>query len=174
MCDQTVGQVMSPRVVTARTTDSLETVTSSMREHGVSGCPVVDGLGHLVGVISEVDLARVLSLRKGVGSLSGFLEALLQTTANETLDPLQVLLHRFRHMRVSSCMSSPAIVVSAHDSIQSAAKLMEVHHVNRLPVVEGERIVGMLARSDIVAAVSHHLGNPSHALAPAMVTEASS
>jgi CBS domain-containing protein len=153
MAEPTVGQIMTRKVIVAHVSETLESVVSKMRMNNISGCPVVDTSDHLVGVVSEVDLARVLSLGRGVGSLAGFLEALLSSASNETLDPLQVLLHRFRHLRVGSCMSSPAIAVGPEETLGAAAAMMRSHRINRLPVVDRDRIVGILTRTDVLRAV---------------------
>jgi CBS domain-containing protein len=148
-----VREFMSKLVVTVQISETLESVVGKMRAHGISGCPVLDEREKLVGVISEVDLARVLSLGRGSTSLAGFLETLLKAAANETLDPLAQLMHRFRHLRAGSCMSSPAITVGPEDPISRAAEIMGRKHINRLPVVQNGRVVGIIARTDLMRAI---------------------
>lgn len=163
-----VQDFMSKQVVVAKTSETLETLVGHMRANAVSGLPVMDPYGRLVGVVSDVDLARVLSLGRGTSSLAGFLEALLHASANETLEPLQTLLHRFRHLRVASCMSSPAIAIGPEESLERAAQLMRAHKINRLPVVQDGKLLGILTRTDVLRALATQAAptpNPVHRLA---------
>lgn len=161
-----VREYMTTAIVTVHVSETLESVVTKMRQHAISGCPVVDPSGKLVGVISEVDLARVLSLGKGATSLAGFIETLLRSASNETLDPLAQLMHRFRHLRAGSCMTSPAITVGPEDPVSIAAALMGRRHINRLPVVSGGRLVGMLARGDLLEALAEEGSHEASPVAP--------
>ncbi|MCR3884797.1 MAG: CBS domain-containing protein, partial [Methanothrix sp.] len=53
--------------------------------------------------------------------------------------------------RVSEVMTKKVFTVGPEDSIQRAASMMVRHRINRLPVLEGERLVGIVTRGDIIA-----------------------
>lgn len=90
-----------------------------------TGLPVVDELGHAVGILSDKDVAVYLSSRGGG-------------------DDTKQLLTPVRHV-----MSSPAITVPENAPIAFAAGLMLQHRVHRLPVVSKGRVVAMLSRTDV-------------------------
>lgn len=115
-----VEQIMSSPVVTASPDMSLRQVAPLMAEKKISGVPVVEG-ETVVGVVSESDIVS----REGT---VGGVEA---TTAREA-------------------MSTPVVTVEPWWSAFGAAALMAAHDVNRLPVVSRGRLVGIVARADLV------------------------
>ena len=95
--------------------------------HEVTGLPVVDGDGKLVGVISQTDLLR------GSG------------------DVHSAVRRRYTGLRVADLMSSPAITVDISTPMREAARLMRDEKIHRLVVVDGaERPLGVLTSMDFV------------------------
>jgi CBS domain-containing protein len=135
--------VMSTNVVTARPETPLKTVAHQLVEHGISGLPVVDEKGEVVGVISEADL-----LVKEGGSIPrrpGLLAWLL--------DPRDPDVQLKLGARVAGeAMTSPAITIAPFQSIAAAAQKMLGEGINRLPVVRNGRLVGVVSRADLVRA----------------------
>jgi CBS domain-containing protein len=132
-----VRNLMSSPAVTVAADASLREVAAVLAEHGISGVPVVAG-GSLIGVVSESDIVD-----KECGPEKG-------------QEPVPRLPRR-RSERARPCpttageaMTSPALVVEPWMSAYQAAWLMSTHDVNRLPVVERERVVGVITRRDLV------------------------
>ena len=125
-----VGEFMAPNAVTIQADASLSLVAETLADYGVSGLPVVDRRGSVVGVISQTDIVR---LRAGSLSPSGW-----------------------HGLLVRDAMTCPAITVPASASLHEAARLMTQHHVHRLVVVarrDGGPI-GVISESDIVREVA--------------------
>ena len=132
-CDTSVTvvrDIMSEQIVTISADDSLSTVEDIMTLGGVRHMPVVRG-GQLVGVVSERDL-----LRASLSNLSSF--------GNEQRRAfLQVV-------EIGRVMSSPPKVIDPEASVKAAALMMAECKIGCLPVVEGEKLVGMVTETDVL------------------------
>ena len=105
----------------------IEEAERMLEIHEVTGLPVVDGDGKLVGVISQTDLLR------GSG------------------DVHSAVRRRYTGLRVADLMSSPAITVDMSTPLREAARLMRDEKIHRLVVVDGaERPLGVLTSMDFV------------------------
>lgn len=137
-----VEDVMTPDVATARPDTPLLDVARLLVERAVSGVPVVDEDGTLVGVVSEAD---VLAKEVHEPHRAGALERILRRGPDREAE-------RFDARTAGEAMTSPAITVAPYAPITSAAERMTEHGVNRLPVVSRGELVGIVTRADIVRA----------------------
>jgi CBS domain-containing protein len=117
----TVGDCMSPDVITCTSDDTAQKVHNLMTESGFTAFPVVKKR-RLVGMISRRDLLRDGRWR----------------TASESSIPIEGI------------MTTPVMTVSPDDSTGDAAALMVKYDISRLPVTEGDHIVGIIDRHDIL------------------------
>jgi CBS domain-containing protein len=125
-----VRDIMQTKLVTISAGDRLSTVEDIMRLGRVRHMPVVQG-GRLVGVVSERDL-----LRASLSVLSGHHD-----------EERRAFLHVVEIARV---MSAPPIVIGPDASIEQAAFIMADRKIGCLPVVEDERLVGLLTETDVL------------------------
>ncbi len=125
-----VGSLMAPDPVTVLADSSLAEVAETLAEHDLSGLPVVDRDGALVGVISQTDIVRLRAGSMPVSDWHGLL--------------------------VRDLMTHPAITVAASASLKDAAGHMTEHHVHRLVVVAepAGTPIGVLSESDLVREVA--------------------
>ncbi|MFC7846499.1 CBS domain-containing protein [Streptomyces sp. NPDC057382] len=125
MAAHIVGEVMTRDVVPARPTTPFKEVVRLLDRHRISGLPVVDADDKVLGVLSGSDLVRTQAHREG------------------TAPPPAVT--------AGDVMSSPAITVHPEQSVPDAARVMERHGVERLPVVdEADRLIGIATRRDLL------------------------
>ncbi|MCI4348850.1 MAG: CBS domain-containing protein [Thermoplasmata archaeon] len=165
-----VGEVMTRPAISVGRTASLLAAAQAMRDQRISGFPVVDEDARVVGVLSEKDIVRTLDQAAGVGKARGVLDLLLSTAGRGREDLIEVYLGCLQRTRVVDAMTPRVVVVDADAVLVEAAHLFQRHAVNRLPVVDGEgRLVGVLARQDLIRAVARPLGagsEPSLARSP--------
>jgi len=138
-----VRDVMSQAVVTATTGTPLKAVAEILVDHGISGLPVVDADGSVVGVVSETDFVR-----KGRGrqpARPSWLAWLLGESEAARAEAAKV-----GATTAGEAMSSPAITIGPDEPVRNAAALMAGRSLNRLPVVDGGRLVGIVTRADLV------------------------
>jgi CBS domain-containing protein len=139
-----VSDLMTTDVVTTTPETSLRDVARTLVEHEISGMPVCDDAGAVVGVVSEWDI--LFKERDGRDSRGGFLGWLLDSPAEWEIEKTQA-------RTAGEAMTTPALTVAPIESAAAAARVMTEAGVNRLPVVTMDgRLVGILARSDLVRA----------------------
>ena len=142
--DAPVSAIMTARVaVTAPNATALE-AARTMAEAGVSGLPVCEG-DAVIGILSLKDLLRLLGLPAGASTAA--LVARLLGPAACDLSPADPALGR---TPVSRLMTSPAVVVGPDTPRSQAARIMAEAKVNRLPVVDAAKLVGIVSRGDVV------------------------
>jgi len=136
-----VRALMTRDVVTVTPQMPLKEVARLLSRHGISGVPVCDREGSVVGVVTEADiLVKEIGLRPGRGGPLAWL-----------VDGSDVTKMRKALVRTAGeAMSSPAITTSPWRTVTEAARLMVDQRVNRLPVLDGTRLVGILSRADLV------------------------
>jgi YD repeat-containing protein len=117
------GSIMTTHLVTVRPDASVEAAIQVLLDQGVSGLPVCDDDGRLVGVITEF--------------------ALLAVTYDK----------RVKNHTVAQHMTRDVITVDVNDSVGRIADLCIVHRVRRVPVMENGRLVGVIARRDVLRAL---------------------
>lgn len=137
-----ISGLMQRDVVTVAPTATLKEAAALLIRHRISGLPVCEADGRLVGVLSEADI--LLKEAAYPINLSGVLGRLLDEAYGDTA--------RFSARTVADAMTTPAITIEPQRDVAEAARLMTTHHVNRLPVVEQGALVGIVTRADLVRA----------------------
>ena len=145
-----VGEIMQGAVVSVGPETTVRELADVLAKHKISGVPVVDGQGEIVGMVSEADIILqdaelhfpyYIQFLDGVIYLQGFGK----------------FEERFRKAfgsKVTEIMSREVISISPKASVRDAATLMADRRVNRLPVVKDGRLVGIVTRGDIVRAIA--------------------
>ena len=127
-----VGDVMTTDPITVDVDATVEAAEQLLAVHRISGLPVVDAAGHLVGVLSRTDLF----LEGGVASS-------------------QLVRGRASGLRVGEIMSSPALTVGLSGTLAEAARIMRDERVHRLVIVdEHDDPIGVLSASDYVTLIA--------------------
>jgi CBS domain-containing protein len=146
----TVARVMTRLVMTIAPEARLDEAARLMREWHVSGLPVVDEKGQLVGVVSEKDLVEDLHKVAGISLPRGLLDLLLGSSSPKGQNLLEVCQNRLRNTRVREVMTAPATTVTPETPLMEAARLLKSRGVSRLPVLDADNhVVGILTRRDI-------------------------
>lgn len=138
-------QVMTSPTITISPGASVRQAIATMLDNHVSGLPVVDENGRLVGVVSEGDMLR----RAEIGTerqRPKWLEFLLGPgrSASEYV-------HNHSR-RVADLMTDDPVSVDEHASLEVVVALMEKHGVKRVPVLRDGAVVGIVTRSDLLRA----------------------
>jgi CBS domain-containing protein len=137
-----VREVMTKDVVSVRTYTPFRLVASAMLGHGVGAVPVLDALGHPVGMVSRTDLLAKQA-RMGHGPLGSVWEKLTARGRRTTTSS--------RGVYAARLMSHRAVTITPEDTVFRAAYLMRRHDVSHLPVVDERGVaVGIISRGDLL------------------------
>lgn len=147
-----IRDVMNSEPVAIQATEAVSDAVRLLRTNEISGMPVLEG-DRLAGVVSESDLLRMLSVeREGGLWLPSPLEV-LEVPIRDLIrwEKLQAGGEEAGMTRVSEVMTKKVFTVSPEESIERAASMMVRHRINRLPVLEEGKLVGIVTRGDIIA-----------------------
>jgi CBS domain-containing protein len=147
-----VRDVMNVKPITCQAADTVAAAARIMREDKVSGMPVLDG-ERLVGVVSESDILHLLaSEEEGTLWLPSPFE-IIEVPLRDLIkwERLHSKAEDVSKKNVADVMSRNIHEIGPDDSVEEAASVMTRHRINRLPVVEGGRLVGIITRGDIIS-----------------------
>ena len=141
------SDIMTRDIVTVTADTTLPAAIGLMLQRGVSGVPVLDGIGTLAGFLTEGDLLRRVELGKEVRR-SRLLQFLLgpQRTAGISAEAHSTV--------VGDVMTTVVVTVDASAPISEIVDVMLAKHVKRVPVMMGQKLVGVVNRSDLLRALA--------------------
>lgn len=144
---------MSVKVVTVSPSTSVRDIAALMVEKQVSGLPVVDDDGTLLGIVSEGDLLRRPEIgterhrRRWASFFVGIDEQAREFTKSHALRAAQIMTQQVTH-------------VSESTPLGDIVELMEKHKVKRLPVLSDGKLVGIVSRVDLLRALAATQAQP--------------
>ncbi|HHV76443.1 MAG TPA: CBS domain-containing protein [Syntrophothermus lipocalidus] len=142
--------IMTKEVITVRPEQSVEEVAKILADNRISGVPVVDDTGKLVGVVTESDLmikARDLELPFYITLFDSIIFLQSPRRFNEELK-------RFTASKVKDIMTTQVAAVDEDTPLFDIARLMTAKSINRVPVVRDGKVVGIVTRNDVVRALA--------------------
>ena len=121
-----IKEFMAKQLITFQSDTPIEAAMESFLENKISGAPVLDNQGKLVGVLSEKDCMRTLFESSYYNNLGGF---------------------------VKEYMSTNLKTINIHDTLSNVADEFIKSRFRRFPVMEGDKLVGQISRRDILRAI---------------------
>jgi CBS-domain-containing membrane protein len=152
MADLTVADIMERDVVTVSPDDDVAALIKLLREHELPGVPVVDDDQRVVGIVTDGDL--VLRSDDANLHLPHYFELFGGVVFIERLKPMEDRLRKAFATKVRDMMTSDVLTIGSGASVHEAARRISSSGHNRLPVVEGDRLVGVVTRVDCLAALT--------------------
>jgi CBS domain-containing protein len=139
--------VMSYDVATATPDMDVSSAARTMIERGVSGLPVVDPEGKVIGIISEGDLLH--RAETGTERKSSWWLELVATPEERARQFVK------SHARkVADLMTRRVLTAEADTPLADIATMMEEQHIKRVPIVDGGRLLGIVSRADLIRALA--------------------
>lgn len=150
MEELTAADIMQSDVITVRENATVQELTQLLAKKKISGTPVVDDQDRVVGIVSEGDL---VSIDADI-HYPHFIELLGNIVYLESVKKYEERLEKAAASYVADIMTADVVTVQKNAPIHEIATLMTDKHINRVPVVDGDVLVGIVTRADIVRALA--------------------
>ncbi len=145
-----VAEIMTQPVISVTPQTTIAEAARLMLQHRVSGLPVTESSGAVVGIVTEGDLLR----RAETGT-----ERRRARWLEFFVSPGR-LAEDYAHSharKVGEVMTPDVAAVTPGDPVEEVVRMMERRHIKRLPVIDGGRLVGIVSRANLVRALVHNL-----------------
>lgn len=146
----TARDIMTKEVVTVTPQTGLRELAALLLERNISGAPVVDEAGKVLGVVTESDLVflnKKVHLPTAVAILDAFVFL-------EAPGKMEQELKKMAGTKVGDICSQRLISVTPETELEELATLMAEQKVHTLPVMEGEQLVGVIGKTDIIRTIA--------------------
>jgi CBS domain-containing protein len=140
-------QIMTRPVVSITPETTIVDAANTMLQKHVSGLPVVDAAGKLVGIVSEGDFIRRSEI--GTGRKRGRWLKFILGPGKAATD----FVHEHGR-KVAEVMTRTPLTITEDTELEEIVELMEKNHVKRLPVMRGDQVVGIVSRANLLQAVA--------------------
>ncbi len=147
-------EIMEQNVITVTEETTIEEVARILIDHGISGVPVVDGENRLKGIISDGDLIykdKKIHIPAAIQILDSIIFV-------ESLKKFQEELRKITAYKVKDMMTREVISVEVDTPIEEIATLMIEKRINRVPVLEDGKLVGIITRQNILKSMIGNKG----------------
>jgi CBS domain-containing protein len=140
-------QVMTRPVISVTPDTKVADAANTMLQKHISGLPVVDADGKLVGIVSEGDFIRRGEI--GTQRKRGRFLRFILGPGKAAADFVQE-----HGSRISEIMTSQPLTITEDTPLEEIVELMEKNNIKRLPVMRADKIVGIVSRSNLLQAVA--------------------
>lgn len=138
-----VRDIMATKVLSVTPMTPYHEIVNLLLDHDISGLPVVDADGNLLGIVSEADLISKEAYDEAPRRHLGFLRD--HIAGRDT-----GWVRKAAARNAQELMTSPVQSISPDDDLATAARMMLEGHLKRLPVLENGKLVGLIARHDLL------------------------
>ncbi len=149
--NRTAAEIMTPApLIAVHPHDRVPAIASTLRDNRISAVPVVDAAGNLLGLVSESDLIHQLGGEQAKRR-AWWLEQLAEgeALASDFLDYMQE-----ENRSAAELMKRDVVTVSETTQVGDIVDLFAKHGIKRVPVLRDGKLVGIVARSDIIRALA--------------------
>lgn len=137
---------MISNVITVHKNASIEEIAKVLIDNAISGVPVVDDAGELIGIVSEGDLLH----KETSPRIPNFINILGAVIYYNGVERYNEDFKKLTARQAADIMTDAVITVTEDTDIDAVVKLMIQHHVKRIPVVRAGKLAGIISRSDII------------------------
>lgn len=140
-----VSKIMTKNVVAVEADTPVKEVAKKLIEHDITGMPVVKG-DEVIGIITEADLI----MQKAKLHIPMYIQLLDSFLYLEDTKEVEEDLHKILGMTAEEVMTKDVFTIEEDDTVENLATLIEEKHINPIPVVKNNKLVGVVSRADIV------------------------
>ncbi|KUO65389.1 MAG: hypothetical protein APF80_06410 [Alphaproteobacteria bacterium BRH_c36] len=137
------SDIMTTKVISVGGDASVTDVANLLLKHGISAVPVVDKTGRLLGVVSEGDLMR--RLQGDTDARGSWWLGIFSAPPNNISEFLKV-----EGRNASDVMTKDVVTIGSDTPVAEIARLLETNKIKRVPVVDNDRLVGIVSRANLL------------------------
>jgi CBS domain-containing protein len=141
--------VMTRDVITVGPNSSVTEIASLLLRRRISGVPVVDGHGKLLGLVSEGDLVRRVEI--GTDARRSWWLDLLTESSEQAATYAKT-----RGKKAADVMTPNVVTASETTPLREIASLMERHRIKRVPIMRNGQVVGIISRANLIQGLAAH------------------
>ena len=153
-----VKEIMEKKVVTLKPDDTLKDVVLKFSKDRISGAPVIDNEDQVIGIVSEADIFQTLKQdSREFRMVHLFPDAIMIGLSFEevpTDKKTEEILKDLGGIKVSEIMKKGVKTVDPEDQVRAVIDIVAKGLINRVPVVENGKLIGIVSRGDIIKGLS--------------------
>lgn len=138
--------IMHKKVVTVESWLTVPELTKVFEEKSISGAPVVDEVGAILGVVSQTDLVR--TRREGSAAVPSY-----HRDFDDTVRAAGLHIEEMDRTRVEQIMTPGAIALDENTPVEKLAKVMIDSHIHRVLITRGDKLAGIVTTMDMMRAL---------------------
>ena len=150
--------IMYTEVITVKQTTTLRELNEILQRNNITAAPVVDDENRVVGMVTEGDLIRAI--------LPSYLELHENSLYLHDFEYLEERVHHVENMQVKEIMTPGVISVTEDTPILKVGSIFLLKRIERIPVMRGDKLVGIINRSDIYRAIFGEIEEELERMAP--------
>ena len=142
--------IMTKEVVTVKPEMTIEELARLFTKHDISGAPVVDEAGGLIGIVTENDLIK-MEQRLHIPTIITIFDAVIYLGSSKKFEDD---LKRMAATKVSEIYKRHVVTITENATIEEVATIMCEKDIHHLPVVKKGKLMGIVGKKNIVRAIS--------------------
>lgn len=146
----TAKDIMTKNVTTVGAATTIEELARILMEYKISGAPVVDDAGDLIGIVTENDLIS-RDKRLHIPTVMRLFDAFIIL---ESQSKIEKEIKRMTAITVNDIYTKEVITVTEGTPVQDIATIMSEKKVHLIPVVEGKKILGIIGKIDLIKGIT--------------------
>ena len=142
--------IMTGDLITVKPETTIEDLARTLTEHNISGAPVVNDAGDLIGIVTENDLISQ-NKRLHIPTVMRLFDAFIML---ESPSKIEKEIKKMAAITVDDICTKKVITVTEDTPVQDIATIMSEKKVHLIPVVEGKKILGIVGKMDLVKGIT--------------------
>lgn len=150
-----VKEIMTKDLITITPDANIPEIVKKMSKNEISGLPVVEG-NKIVGMVTESDIMELLEFHDFGNYMLPIpfdvIEAIMEMRSE--IDEIKQDFDNLKSAKAKDVMTKKLITTNPEDHVTKVSQDMMENNINRIPVIENDKLVGIVARSDVLKALS--------------------
>lgn len=146
----TAKDIMTKEVITVTINVTIEGLARILTKHDISGAPVVDEEGKLIGIVTESDLIK-MEQRLHIPTVINIFDAVIYLGSSKKFEED---IKRMAATTVGDIFRKDAVTITESATIEEIATIMTEKNIHHLPVIKKGKLVGIVGKKDIVKAIA--------------------